>query len=364
VASGDAITSGRAAEQAARQSYGRLVAYLARSWRDLAAIEDALGEAFARALAVWPRTGVPDSPDAWLLVAARNRLLDGARGSKVHAGAVASLLVTGPDEASEDAPAIPDKRLELMVVCANPAIDAAMHAPLMLQVVLGLSAADIASSFLVSPDTMGRRLGRAKARIRDAGLTFALPDRDDLPARMSSVMDAIYAAYGQGWDSIASDDASRRGLAEEAVWLARVLVALAPGNAEARGLLALMLFCETRTGARRAEGRYVPLAEQDLDRWDHLDVEVADLLAQRVAVHAQQLGGLDLVAAGRRERGRISKGISTSRGCGGRGRAAAGRRRSPEKCADRWRSTEPPACRRRPSAVSSRSRRLARARRR
>jgi len=234
VANGDAIATGRAAEQAARQSYGRLVAYLARSWRDLAAIEDALGEAFARALAVWPKTGVPDNPDAWLLVAARNRLLDGARGSKVHAEAVASLLVTGPDEASEAAQAIPDKRLELMVVCANPAIDAAMHAPLMLQVVLGLSAGDIASSFLVSPDTMGRRLGRAKARIRDAGLTFALPDRDDLPARMASVLEAIYAAYGQGWDSIASDDAGRRGLAVEAVWLARVLVALAPGRSEER----------------------------------------------------------------------------------------------------------------------------------
>ncbi len=268
MADGDASSTGRAAEQAARQSYGRLVAYLARSWRDLAAIEDALGEAFARALATWPRSGVPANPDGWLLVATRNRLRDGARGSRLHADAVASLLVTGPDEAMEDPPVIPDKRLELMFVCAHPAIDPAMHAPLMLQVVLGLAAAEIASSFLVSPDAMGRRLGRAKMRIRDIGLSFQPPDRDDLPARMASVMEAIYAAYGQGWDSIASDDAARRGLSEEAVWLARVLVSLAPGDAEVLGLLALMLFCETRAGARRVDGRYVPLAEQDLARWD------------------------------------------------------------------------------------------------
>lgn len=286
MAGGGSIATGRAAEHAARQSYGRLIAYLARSWRDLAAIEDALGEALARALEVWPRRGVPDNPDGWLLVAARNRLLDGARGGKVHADAVASLVVTGPGEALEDAPAIPDKRLELMFVCAHPAIDPAMHAPLMLQVVLGLGAAGIASSFLVSPDTMGRRLGRAKMRIRDTGLSFAVPERDDLPARMSSVMEAVYAAYGQGWDSIASDDAGRRGLSEEAVWLARVLVALAPDNAEAQGLLALMLFCETRAAARRVDGRYVPLAEQDLDRWSRPILAEAEAMLRAAGARA------------------------------------------------------------------------------
>lgn len=259
--------AGRAAEQVARQSYGRLVAYLGRAWRDIAAVEDAVGEALARALERWPETGVPANPDAWLLVAARNRLIDGARSDKVRAETLNTVLLTAPT-GDEEVPVIPDRRLELLFVCAHPAIDRAMHTPLMLQTVLGLSAERIASSFLVSPDTMGRRLSRAKLRIRDTGLGFALPDPAELPGRMEGVLEAIYAAYGQGWDSMASDDASRVGLGEEAVWLARVLVAVAPENAEARGLLALLLFCDARRDARRVDGRYVPFAEQDLQRWD------------------------------------------------------------------------------------------------
>lgn len=265
----------RAAELAARQSYGRLVAYLGRGWRDLAAVEDALGDAFAQALERWPETGVPSNPDAWLLVAARNRLLDGARSAKVRRDAVASLLVTIPDTEGE-ASMLPDKRLELMFVCAHPAIDPAMHTPLMLQTVLGLSAERIASSFLVSPDAMGRRLGRAKTRIRDIGIGFEVPGLDELPQRMAGVLEAIYAAYGQGWDGIASDDASRRGLSQEAIWLARALVAVAPGNAEALGLLALMLFCEARADARRVAGRYVPFADQHTSRWDMAAIEAAE----------------------------------------------------------------------------------------
>jgi RNA polymerase sigma-70 factor (ECF subfamily) len=263
----DQTQARRAAEQAARQSYGRLVAYLVRSWRDLAAVEDALGEAFARALETWPVDGVPTEPDAWLLVAARRRLTDAARSSRVRAEGLRSMLVTTPDRA-EDASPVPDKRLELMLACAHPAIDPAIHAPLMLQAVLGLSAERIASSFLVSPDAMGRRLGRAKQRIRDIGLGFALPDQNDLPARTASVNEAIYAAYGQGWDSIASDDATRRGLSEEAIWPGRVLVHAAPTDAEAHGLLALMLYCEARAPARRVDGRFIPFNDQDITRWD------------------------------------------------------------------------------------------------
>lgn len=217
----------RAAERAARQSYGRLVAYLVRSWRDVAAVEDALGEAFAKALEAWPATGVPDQPDAWLLVAARRRLTNASRSSKVRSDGLRSLMVTTPDH-TEDSAVLPEKRLELMFACAHPAIEATMHAPLMLQTVLGLSAERIASSFLVSPDTMGRRLSRAKLRIRDIGLGFQLPELEDLPQRSASISEAIYAAYGQGWDSIASDDATRRGLSEEAIWLATVLVHSAP----------------------------------------------------------------------------------------------------------------------------------------
>lgn len=285
----------RAAEAAARQSYGRLVAYLGRAWRNLAAVEDALGDAFARALKSWPETGVPENADAWLLVAARNRLIDGARTGQVESDALRSLLVTTA-EFEDDQTMVPDRRLELMFVCAHPAIDRAVHTPLMLQTVLGLSAERIASSFLVSPDTMGRRLSRAKQRIKDTGLAFELPAAEELPGRTEAVLEAIYAAYGQGWDAIASDDASRRGLGEEAIWLARVLVAVSPGNAEARGLLALMLFCEARRDARRIDGRYVPFAQQDLELWD-LGLAKAGEAELRIAGQLGAPGRFQLEAA-------------------------------------------------------------------
>lgn len=165
-------------------------------------------------------------------------------------------------------PLIADKRLELMFVCAHPAIDAAARTPLMLQTVLGLTAERIASSFLVSPDAMGRRLSRAKTRIKDAGIAFEVPGEDELAERMGDVLEAIYAAYGQGWDSTGSDNQTYKGLTEEAIWLARVLVEIRPQDAEALGLLALMLFCESRSAARRVEGRYVPLAEQNPKLWN------------------------------------------------------------------------------------------------
>jgi RNA polymerase sigma-70 factor (ECF subfamily) len=257
----------RAAENAARTSYGRLLAYLARAWRDVAAAEDALAEAFAQALDTWPAKGVPANPDAWLMVAARNRLRNGARARKTREQIASGLVVLAPTE-TEDMPAIADKRLELMFVCGHPAIDAAARTPLMLQTVLGLTAERIASSFLVSPDTMGRRLSRAKARIKDTGIAIEVPGQDELGERMGNVLEAIYAAYGQGWDSTGNDDQTRKGLTEEAIWLARVLVELRPEDAEALGLLALMLFCESRRAARRVDGRYVPLAEQDTALWD------------------------------------------------------------------------------------------------
>ena len=285
----------RAAENAARTSYGRLVAYLARAWRDVAAAEDALAEAFAQALDSWPTKGVPANPDAWLMVAARNRLRDGARARKTREQMASSLMVLAPTE-TEDMPKIADKRLELMFVCGHQAIDAAARTPLMLQTVLGLTAERIASSFLVSPDTMGRRLSRAKVRIKDTGIAFEVPGEDELGERMGNVLEAIYAAYGQGWDSTGSDDQTRKGLTEEAIWLARVLVELRPADAEALGLLALMLFCESRNAARRVEGRYVPLAEQDTALWDlPMAREAEDKL--RTAGGLKQPGRFQLEAA-------------------------------------------------------------------
>lgn len=257
----------RAAESAARTSYGRLLAYLAQQWRDVAAAEDALAEAFARALDIWPTQGVPTNPDAWLMVVARNHLRDGARAQKTREKLAHNLMLLAPTE-TEEMPMIADKRLELMFVCGHPAIDVAVRTPLMLQTVLGLTAERIAASFLVSPDTMGRRLSRAKLRIKNTGIAFEIPEEDELDERMDHVLEAIYAAYGQGWDSTGSDDQTRKGLTEEAIWLAQVLVELRPENAEALGLLALMLFCESRRAARRVEGRYVPLSEQDTALWN------------------------------------------------------------------------------------------------
>ncbi len=259
----------RIIEEVARSSYGRLLAYLSSRTRDVSGAEDALGDALLSALTAWPRDGLPRNPEAWLLTSARNRLIDHARQARVreeHADTL-GLLLTG---AGETGPADewPDERLKLFFVCAHPAIDPALHAPLMLQTVLGLDAARIAQAFLVQPTAMGQRLSRVKKKIREAGIPFEIPLDRDRPARLAAVLEAVYAAYGLGWDEAAGADPRGRALVNEAVWLARVLRQQMPLEPEARGLLALMLFCEARQNARRtASGDYVPLSEQDAARW-------------------------------------------------------------------------------------------------
>lgn len=257
------------AERAARESYGRLVAYLSARSHDIAAAEDALADAFATALEKWPESGVPDNPEAWLLTVARRRMLDEWRHQSVAAAAGEELLLL-TDELIEqaEASAVPDERLNLLFICAHPAIDAAVRTPLMLQTVLGLDVARMANAFLVAPATLSQRLVRAKTRIRDAGVGFHAPRADDLPERLQDVMDAIYAAYGTGWDDVEGADEGRKGLTREAIDLGRTLVALLPNEAEPKGLLALMLFCEARTDARRdATGRYIAFEDQDPARW-------------------------------------------------------------------------------------------------
>ena len=232
---------------------------------------------------------------------ARRRLIDRARQRRTHDGAADTLLLladlaTDADEARE----IPDHRLALMFACAHPAIDAGVRAPLMLQTILGVDAAAIASAFLVSPTTMGQRLVRAKARIRQAGIPFKVPSLAELlPApgaaagptpgeRLAAVLDAIYAGYTEGWSDPAGADAQRRNLAEESIWLGGLLATLLPDEPEALGLLALMLFAQARRGARRdAAGRYVPLAEQDVARWDARMINEAETLLRRAAALAQ-----------------------------------------------------------------------------
>ena len=258
------------AEAVARRSYGKLVAFLAACTHDVAAAEDALSEAFAAALADWPVKGCPENPEAWLLTVARRKMIDTIRGRQRHEIATEELKVMAQGlEAAAGETEIPDRRLALMFACAHPAIDPAIRAPLMLQAVLGFDAAKIGSAFLIAPATMGQRLVRAKSKIRQAGIPFRVPEREELPERLETVLDAIYAAFAEGWTDAAGTDVARRDLAEEALFLGRLVTELLPHEPEALGLLALMLYAEARRPARRsAKGEYVPLAEQDSSLWD------------------------------------------------------------------------------------------------
>jgi RNA polymerase sigma-70 factor (ECF subfamily) len=270
----------KAAEAVARASYGKLVAYLAARTRDVAGAEDALSEAFAAALADWPNTGVPRAPEAWLLTVARRKLIDAARRRRTGEEAAPTLaLLTDEFDESGDAAGIPDERLRLMFACAHPAIDAGVRAPLILQAVLGFDAATIASAFLVAPSTMGQRLVRAKSRIRQAGIPFRVPDSDELAGRLDAVLEAIYAVYAEGWSDPAGTQARSRGLAEEGIWLGRLVASLLPQQPEALGLLALMLHTEARRTARRdAQGEFVPLDAQDPAHWDATLIDEAETL--------------------------------------------------------------------------------------
>jgi predicted RNA polymerase sigma factor len=270
----------RTADAVARRSYGKLVAFLAARTRDLAAAEDALSEAFASALADWPRNGCPSNPEAWLLTVARRKAIDMARGRRRHENAGEQLRVMAESlDAAAAESEIPDERLALMFACAHPAIDAGIRAPLILQVVLGLDAAMIASAFLVSPVAMGKRLVRAKDKIRQAGIPFSIPGRDELPGRLDTILGSIYAAFAEGWTDPGGTDVARRDLTEESFFLARLVAEMLPQEPEALGLLALMLHAEARRRARRsADGEYVPLAEQDPALWDWEMIEEAEAL--------------------------------------------------------------------------------------
>ena len=301
------------AELVARRSYGKLVAILAARTRDVGAAEDALSEAFASALATWPRKGCPPNPEAWLLTTARRKLIDSVRRRRSGEAATRKLqlLAEGMDAATAE-PEIPDRRLALMFACAHPAIEVGIHAPLMLQTVVGLDAKTIASAFLMSPAAMGKRLVRAKNKIREAGIPFRIPEREELPSRLETVLDAIYAAFAEGWTDPGGTDVVRRDLTELAFFLARLVVELLPKEPEALGLLALMLHSEARRKARRdADGEYVPFAEQDPALWDSQMIDEAEGLLRRAstlgAVGRYQLeGALQSAHVHRRRSGRAN----------------------------------------------------------
>ena len=288
-----------AIETVARDSYGRLIAYLAARSGDVAGAEDALGDAFIAALKRWPAEGVPEKPEAWLLHVARNRMIDAARRKQVRQESETFLQQITEEAASVAATQerFPDERLKLLFVCAHPAIDPAAQTPLMLQTVLGVDAAQIASAFLVSPAAMSQRLVRAKNKIRDAGIPFRVPEPPELEERVSFVLDAIYAAYTTGWESLMETASTHHALASEAIALGRMLTQLMPREPEAHGLLALMLHCEARREARyTSRGDFVPLDRQDTALWSQSMIDEAETHLHSAAAF-KRMGRYQLEAA-------------------------------------------------------------------
>lgn len=285
------------AEETARASYGRLLAWLCARTGDVAAAEDALSDAFRAALEHWPTTGVPASPEAWIITAARRKLIDQGRKAKTRVEAVPALVLAAEEaeaKAEMKSP-FPDERLKLMFICAHPAIEENVRTPLMLQTVLGLDAARIASAFLTSPKAMGARLVRAKRKIKSAAVPFVEPPLEQLPDRMSAVLDAIYAAFGTGWNEV--DGSGQTGnLTHEAIFLAQLVTTLAPEQAEAWGLLSLMLHAEARRAARHLDGAYIPLSSQDTGLWDQRMIAAAEE-ALATAWRLKTMGRFQLEAA-------------------------------------------------------------------
>ena len=282
----------------ARESYGRLVAYLATRWGDLTAAEDALSAAFVAALERWPTAGVPERPESWLLTVARRKLIDSARHNEIlRRPDIVAALNEAITTYSAPVSTLPDERIRLMLVCAHPAIDAKIRPALMLQAVLGLEAKTMASAFLVSAETMTKRLGRAKAKIRAAGLRFEEPTASDMHPRLHSLLEAIYAAYFLGREGAVADGDAHDQLRDEAVYLARTVARALPLAAEALGFLALLTFCEARRAAQvNAAGEFVPLLDQDAGLWDRALMREGYLLLERAAAQGE-IGPFQLEAA-------------------------------------------------------------------
>ena len=292
----EAQLAGNVAQRVARESYGKLIAILAKRTRDVASAEDYLAEAFTAALESWPLAKIPDNPEAWLIAVAKRKHLDGLRQTQTRSDAVLHLqLLSEEIEAMRSHQKnFADDRLALMFACAHPAIDVDIRTPLILQTVLGMTAEQIAAAFLVAPATMGQRLARAKAKIKLAGIPFHLPDADQLEERLAAVLDAIYAMFNQGW---ANYEAAENTLVDEAQWFSSLVVELQPEQAEALGLSALMLFLQSRFHARRsATGAFVPLAQQDMSLWDEKKIFQAEQLLHK-ASSMNQIGRFQLEAA-------------------------------------------------------------------
>jgi RNA polymerase sigma-70 factor (ECF subfamily) len=277
-----------------RDQWGRVLATLVGVLGDIELAEDAAAEAFAIAAERWPRDGEPTNPTGWLVTTARNRAVDQLRRQQVLAAKTKllarDLAAAVPEsEPRMDDAAIPDERLELIFTCCHPALAVEAQVALTLRTLGGLSTEEIALAFLVPPDTMSKRLTRAKRKIRDAGIPFAVPPDHQLPDRLAAVLAVVYLIFNQGWGG------GRVDLAAEAIHLGRALADLMPDEPEALALLALMLLNDARKAARVRDGQIVPLDEQDRTLWDTQQLEEGRALLQRAM--ARKYSGPYLVQA-------------------------------------------------------------------
>jgi RNA polymerase sigma-70 factor (ECF subfamily) len=263
--------------------WGRIVASLIRLTGDWDLAEECAQDAFARALERWPRDGLPDNPGAWLTTAARNRALDRLRRGAVEAAKLREVATAPePGPPARDDSGVPDDRLLLMFTCCHPALAVEAQVALTLRTLAGLSTAEIARAFLVSEKTMAQRLFRAKAKVRHAAIPFRVPPDHLLPERTGAVLAVLYLLFNEGYSASAGERLIRRQLADEAIRLARVLVALMPDEPEALGLLALLLLQDSRWAARLApDGALVPLEEQDRCAWSRPAIDEGLVLVER-----------------------------------------------------------------------------------
>ena len=260
-----------AAALAFDESWGRLVSGLIAWCGDWDLAEDCAQEAFAAAVVAWPRDGTPDRPLAWLTTVARNRARDRIRRRSTETAKLAMLPTeeeTVPDPADDTAYDIPDERLRLVFTCCHPALPMPARIALTLRTLCGLTSAEIARAFLVTEPTMDKRLVRARAKIRHAGIPYRVPPAELLPERLEGVLTVLYLMFNEGYAASSGESVLRVDVSAEAIRLARLLHVLMPSEPEVAGLLALLLLTDARRGGRVVSGRIVPLGDQDRARWD------------------------------------------------------------------------------------------------